>query len=79
MTRYLFAYDLENAERCVAAAPTLVRLHEKYGIPATFFCLGRVLEQKGRELKAIFGDSPLFDLQSHTYAHRMLRDNQMHG
>ncbi|NLC56379.1 MAG: polysaccharide deacetylase family protein [Armatimonadetes bacterium] len=78
-THYIFAYDLESPDRCVEAAPVLARLHEKYAIPATFFCLGTVLEQKGKELKAIFGDSPLFDLQSHTYAHQMLRDNKMHG
>lgn len=78
MTRYIFAYDLENPEVCVKAAPILARLHERYEIPATFFLLGRVLEQKGTVLKPIL-DSPLFDLQSHTYSHRMLRDNQMHG
>lgn len=79
MTHYIFAYDLENPEGCLQAAPVLVRLHEKYGIPATFFVLGRVLEQRGKELKAILGNSPLLDLQSHTYSHRMVKDNQMHG
>ncbi|HOM81060.1 MAG TPA: polysaccharide deacetylase family protein [Armatimonadota bacterium] len=79
MTRVIFAYDLENAELCVQAAPVLARLHEEHQVPATFFCLGRVLEQKGAQLKPILGRSPLFDLQSHTYAHRMLRDNAMHG
>ncbi|MBI3947495.1 MAG: polysaccharide deacetylase family protein [Armatimonadetes bacterium] len=78
MTHYIFAYDLENPEACVRAAPVLARLHEQHEIPATFFLLGRVLEQTGAELKPIL-DSPLFDLQSHTYAHQMLRDNRMHG
>lgn len=79
MTHYIFAYDLEHADLCLKAAPVLVRWHERYEVPATFFLLGRVLEQRGKELRAILGDSPLFDLQSHTYSHRMLRDNRMHG
>lgn len=79
MTYYIFAYDLENPELCLKAAPVLVRWHERYEVPATFFLLGQVLDQKGEELRAIFGDSPLFDLQSHTYSHRMLRDSAMHG
>lgn len=77
--RYIFHYDLENADLCLKAAPKLAAHHRDHGVPATFFMLGRVLEQKGDELRAIFGDDPLFDIQSHTYAHQMLRDNKMHG
>lgn len=78
-TEYLFAYDLESPDKCVEAAPVLAKLHEKYEVPATFFVVGKVLEAKGKELVSILGDSPLFDLQSHTYSHRLLRDNLMHG
>lgn len=77
--RYVFHYDLENPDLCLKAAPVLAAIHRDRGVPATFFMLGRVLEQKGPELRAIFGDDPLFDVQSHTYAHQMLRDNRMHG
>ena len=79
MTSYIFHYDLESTDLCVKAAPVLVELHKKNSIPATFFILGRVLEQKGDELRSIFGDSPLFDIQSHTYSHKMLKDSRMHG
>ncbi len=79
MTRYIFHYDLENPDLCLKAAPVLHDLHVKHEMPATFFMLGRVLEQKGAELRSIFGDDPLFDIQSHTYSHRMLRDSNMHG
>lgn len=78
-THYIFHYDLENPEWCLKAAPVLARWHEKHEIPATFFILGTTLEQKGPELKAILGANPLFDVQSHTYSHRQLRDNKMHG
>lgn len=77
--QYIFHYDLENEDLCLKAAPVLQDLHERYDLPATFFMLGRVLETRGKDLRAIFGESPLFDVQSHTYSHRMLRDNQMHG
>lgn len=79
MTHYIFHYDLESLDLCLKAAPVLAELHQKNKVPATFFMLGRVLEQKGDELRRIFGDSPLFDIQSHTYAHKMLRNNRMHG
>lgn len=77
--RYVFHYDLENPDLCLRAAPVLAKLHRDHGVPATFFMLGRVLEQRGDDLRAIFGDDPLFDIQSHTYSHQMLRDNRMHG
>ena len=79
MTQFVFHYDLEHPELCLKAAPILAELHQKYNIPATFFMLGTVLEKKGPELKRIFGDSPLFDIQSHTYAHKVLRPSRMHG
>lgn len=78
MTRYVFHYDLES-DTCIKAAPVLVELHRKHDIPATFFLLGITLEKWGKELRAIFEDDPLFDLESHTYSHRMLKDNLMHG
>lgn len=78
MTRYIFHYDLES-DTCVKAAPVLADLHRKYNIPATFFLLGKTLERWGKELRAIFEDGPLFDLESHTYSHRLLKDNLMHG
>lgn len=78
-TRYVFHYDVENPDRCLRAAPRLVELHRRYAVPATFFILGTVLETHGAELRAILGDDPLFDVASHTYSHRMLRDHRMHG
>jgi len=79
MTNYIFHYDLENAEICPKAAVVLRELHKKFQIPATFFCLGKVLEQRGPDLLKILGDTDLFDIQSHTYSHQLLRDSKMHG
>jgi peptidoglycan/xylan/chitin deacetylase (PgdA/CDA1 family) len=49
------------------------------GFRATFFILGTTLESRLTEFCRIIPDDPLFDVQSHTYSHRMLKDNRMHG
>jgi peptidoglycan/xylan/chitin deacetylase (PgdA/CDA1 family) len=79
MTYYVFAYDLEDPDLCLRATPRLVELHRRYEIPATFFVLGTVLERRGAELRAVFGDDPLFDIASHTYSHQPLKHNRVHG
>lgn len=79
MTCYVFAYDLEDPDLCLRAAPRLVELHRRHEVPATFFLLGSVLEVRGAELRRILGDDPLFDLASHTYSHKLLKDNRVHG
>jgi peptidoglycan/xylan/chitin deacetylase (PgdA/CDA1 family) len=79
MTSYIFHYDLEDPDLCLKATPRLVELHRAHDVPATFFVLGTTLEERGGDLRAIFADDPLFDLQSHTYSHEMLKDNRMHG
>jgi len=78
MTRYVFAYDLES-EICVTAASKIVDIHRSYDVPATFFVLGKVIESHGKDLKRILGDDGLFDIQSHTYSHRLFKDSKMHG
>ena len=78
MTSYVFHYDLEDPD-CIKAAPRLAELHRAYEVPATFFMLGTALERYGDVLREVFGDDPLFDIQSHTYSHLMMKDNQMHG
>lgn len=78
MTAYVFHYDFES-EKCVEAAPVLLALHRKYQVSATFFMLGRIVEAHAQRLKELFGDDPLFDLGSHTYSHRLLKDSRMHG
>ena len=78
MTKYIFHYDLES-DTCVQASKKLAEIHRRHNLPATFFVLGKVIERWDKELKTIFGDDSLFDIQSHTYSHRMLKDSRMHG
>lgn len=78
MTRYIAAYDTEHIEECLPAVELLVALHRRYEIPATFFIVGRLLEKHGPAFKKLLSD-PLFDVESHSYSHRMLRDSPQHG
>ncbi|MBP8952211.1 MAG: polysaccharide deacetylase family protein [Armatimonadetes bacterium] len=78
MTRYIAAYDTEAIDHELDAVPVLVALHRKYEIPATFFVVGRLLERDGPKYREILND-PLFDVQSHSYSHQMLKDSRPHG
>ena len=78
MTRYIAAYDTENIEHGVAAVGRLVALHKRHEIPATFFIVGRLLEKDGPEYRRLL-DDPLFDVQSHSWSHQILKDSRPHG
>ncbi len=78
MTRYIAAYDTENPDRAAEAVERLVGLHRRYDVPATFFIVGRLLERDGARYRAML-DDPLFDVQTHTYSHKMLKDSRPHG
>ena len=78
MTRYIAAYDTEHIDLCLPAAEQLVALHRKHEVPATFFIVGKLLEKDGPAFRKLL-DDPLFDVQSHSYSHRMLRTSPQHG
>jgi peptidoglycan/xylan/chitin deacetylase (PgdA/CDA1 family) len=69
MTRYIAAYDTESPD-CLAASHTIVDVHRRYDMPATFFITGRVLEENPTEYRALL-DDPLFEVASHTYLTRL--------
>lgn len=73
MTMYIAAYDTES-DRCLAALPRIVELHEKYDMPGTFFIVARLLDgPQAAEYKALLGGNPRFEVASHTYTHMLLR------
>jgi peptidoglycan/xylan/chitin deacetylase (PgdA/CDA1 family) len=47
-------------------------LHNRLGVPATLFVVGRTLERWLPQFRAI-GADPLFDIQQHTYSHQLLK------
>ncbi len=79
MTRYIAAYDTEKPEECLRACASIRKVHERFGFPATFFIVGSLLETEGSAYRSVLGDCDLFEIASHTYSHRMLRDHPFCG
>jgi len=76
-TCYIAAYDTESPA-CLAACRKIVEVHKRFEMPATFFIVGRTLDANPAEYRKLL-DDPLFEIASHTYSHRMLRDNDFCG
>ena len=79
MTKYIAAYDTEKAGDCLAACRKIRDVHERFEFPGTFFVVGKRLEEAGADYRDVLGTCPLFELASHTYSHRMLRDHPFCG
>ncbi|MFW6188812.1 MAG: polysaccharide deacetylase family protein [Planctomycetota bacterium] len=77
MTLYIAAYDVESPA-CLPACRKLVELHRRTEVPATFFVVGRRLEEQGEAYGELL-DDPLFEVASHTYSHATLRDHPFCG
>ena len=78
MTLYIAAYDTESPA-CLAAVRKIVKVHEKYEMPATFFVVAQLLDRNEAEYVAILKDHPLFELACHSYTHMVLRDTPEFG
>lgn len=83
--KYIAAYDTERRPQegqkvpaCVEACRRIVEVHQKHQMPATFFIVGKTLEAAPDEFRRLL-DDPLFEIASHTWSHRMLRDNPFCG
>jgi len=74
---YIAAYDTESPA-CLGACRKIVKMHHKYEMPATFFITGKTLEANPDEYYKLLND-PLFEVASHTYSHKMLRDHPLCG
>jgi peptidoglycan/xylan/chitin deacetylase (PgdA/CDA1 family) len=77
MTLYIAAYDTEQAA-CLAACHRIAAVHRQCEMPATFFVTGRALEADGHAYRGLL-DDPLFEIASHTYSHKSLRDHPFCG
>lgn len=76
-TNYIAAYDTES-KNCLAACRKIVEIHKRFEMPATFFIVGKTLEGNPDEYVELL-NHPLFEVASHTYSHRMLKDNPFCG
>ncbi len=77
MTAYIASYDTEKPG-CLAACRRIVAVHRKHQMPGTFFIVGKALEANAKEYRELLAD-PLFEIASHTWSHRMLRDHPLCG
>jgi len=77
MTLHIAAYDVES-QACLEACRRIVSVHRRRSLPATFFVLGKLLEQEPSACRELF-DDPLFEVASHSYSHGMLRDHPFCG
>jgi len=76
-TRYIAAYDTESPG-CLPACRKIVAVHKRLEMPATFFITGQTLAAHTKEYKALL-DDPLFEVASHTWSHKLLRDHVLCG
>jgi peptidoglycan/xylan/chitin deacetylase (PgdA/CDA1 family) len=64
---------------CLEAVRKIVRVHERYEMPGTFFLVAQLLDSNEAEFTAILKDHPLFEVGSHSYTHMVLRDTPEFG
>ena len=76
-TAYIAAYDTESPA-CLQACRKIVEVHKRLQMPATFFITGKTLDANAKEYKELLAD-PLFEVASHTWSHKMLRENVFCG
>ena len=86
-TTFIPAYDTEiydavrpNADvpTCLEACHRIAEVHRQHEVPATFFIVGRALEDHSSQYRELL-DDPLFEIASHTYSHKCLRDHPICG
>jgi len=77
MTLYIAAYDAESPA-CLAACRKIASVHRRLGMPATFFVVGKRLEEETDGYRELLSD-PLFEVASHSYSHKSLRDHPFCG
>lgn len=77
MTRYIAAYDTESPH-CYEAVRKIVAVHREFQMPATFFIVGKWLDERRREYRELLSDE-LFELASHSWSHGMVKDNPFCG
>ena len=71
---FLLGYDVESPDPAVTSAflTEMRRVHTAAAAPATLYVVGTTALRHGDDLAALRAD-PLFDLQQHTYSHRLLK------
>ena len=77
--KVIFSYDTEQ-DQCADKVAVITDVHRRHNAPATFFCVGRLIEQRGSALRRAFDRTPdLWDVHSHSYSHKILQPHRLWG
>jgi len=77
-TRFIAAYDTES-KACIENLETIVHMHQKHNIPATFFIVSSILNEGNISMVKELLDDPLFEIASHSYSHTVVLDHPICG
>jgi peptidoglycan/xylan/chitin deacetylase (PgdA/CDA1 family) len=72
----LIGYDVESSTDSDTVRRFLTKveeIHRDLSVPATFFLVGKVVENNSQELVDLGRRCELFDYQQHTYSHMLLK------
>jgi len=77
MATLLLGYDVERMDPGSDVTRLFLdqatRVHDRYSAPCTLFVVGRTLENNVDAFRKAAERRDLFDIQSHTYSHRLLK------
>jgi len=76
--RFIAAYDTES-KSCIENLETIVNMHQKHEIPATFFIVSSILNKGNIGMVKELLDDPLFEIASHSYSHTVVLDHPICG
>lgn len=77
-TTYIASYDTES-QSCVENLETIVNVHKKHKMPATFFVVANILNSRNNLMIKKLLDDPLFEVASHSYSHKVVLDHRVCG
>lgn len=75
MATLLFGYDVEHGapEITPVFLEQAMRVHESFEAPCTLFVTGQTLEKNVEAFKTVAARPEIFDIESHTYSHTLLK------
>lgn len=77
-TTYIASYDTESPS-CIENLETIVNMHKKHKMPATFFIVANILDRNNKLMVKQLLDDPLFEIASHSYSHKVVLDHPICG
>ncbi|MEX2569036.1 MAG: polysaccharide deacetylase family protein [Cyclobacteriaceae bacterium] len=78
LTTYIASYDTES-QSCIDNLETIVNMHKKHNMPATFFIVSNILNTDNKSMVKELLDDPLFEIASHSFSHRVVLDHPVCG